>query len=163
MGMFYGAGEEANYLAGMAAATTKSNSIGGFVDRLFPIPGWSATYERLHVGCAGREPRRHGEGGVGQQTWFDPAPGPVRPPTSLAAPVAPTWSRRAVDSPAPQARPHRSKGIPWVGYDCGLSRKFAPTSWLTAAVYDWGRRTTLKRVKAAVERHLEDRQLLRLD
>ena len=41
----------------------------------------------------------------------------------------------------------QAAGVPWVGYNSN-SRRFAPTSWLTAAVYDWGL-YYLKRVKAA--------------
>ena len=37
--------------------------------------------------------------------------------------------------------------MPWVGYNSD-AKKFAPTSWLVAAVYDWGP-YYLKRVKAA--------------
>ncbi len=38
--------------------------------------------------------------------------------------------------------------MPWVGYDSN-AQKFAPNSWLTAAVYNWGP-YYLKRVKAAM-------------
>ena len=38
--------------------------------------------------------------------------------------------------------------MPWVGYDSN-AKKFAPKSWLTAAVYNWGP-YYLKRVKAAM-------------
>jgi basic membrane protein A and related proteins len=39
-------------------------------------------------------------------------------------------------------------GIPWVGYDSD-AKKFAPKSWLTASVYNWGP-YYLKRVQAAM-------------
>ena len=52
-----------------------------------------------------------------------------------------------VDSPA-AGQYAQSKGLPWVGYDSN-AKKFAPTSWLTAAVYDWGP-YYLKRVKGAM-------------
>ena len=39
-------------------------------------------------------------------------------------------------------------GAPWVGYDSD-AQKFAPKSWLTAAVYNWGP-YYLSRVKAAM-------------
>ena len=42
-----------------------------------------------------------------------------------------------------------SKGIPWVGYDSN-AQKFAPKSWLTAALYDWGVYYKL-RVKQAMD------------
>jgi basic membrane protein A len=53
-----------------------------------------------------------------------------------------------VDSPA-AGQYAQSKGIPWVGYDSN-AKKFAPTSWLTAAVYNWGP-YYLSRVKAAMD------------
>src|SRR5438034_779211 len=52
-----------------------------------------------------------------------------------------------VDSPA-AGQFAQSAGIPWVGYDSN-AKKFAPTSWLTAAVYNWGGYYT-KRVRAAM-------------
>ena len=41
-----------------------------------------------------------------------------------------------VDSPA-TGQFAESEGIPWVGYDSD-AQKFAPKSWLTASVYNWG-------------------------
>ena len=41
-----------------------------------------------------------------------------------------------VDSPA-AGQYAESESVPWVGYDSD-AQKFAPKSWLTAAVYDWG-------------------------
>ncbi len=52
-----------------------------------------------------------------------------------------------VDSPS-AGQYAQSKKIPWVGYNSD-SRKYAPTSWLTAAVYDWSV-YYLPRVKAAM-------------
>src|SRR5205085_10807320 len=52
-----------------------------------------------------------------------------------------------VDSPA-TGEFAQSKGVPWVGYDSNAMR-FAPTSWLTAAVYNWGP-YYLRRVRAAM-------------
>ena len=53
-----------------------------------------------------------------------------------------------VDSPA-AGQYAQSKGLPWVGYDAN-AKKFAPTSWQTAAVYNWGP-YYLTRVKAAMD------------
>ena len=113
-----------------AGAATKNGMIGYVVP--FPIPevirhanaftlGAQATHPRRRSSCldelvvrpgqgeeGGREPRRAGADVLGQN----------------------------VDSP-PAGQYAQSKGIPWVGYDAN-ARKFAPTSWLTAAVYDWG-------------------------
>ena len=53
-----------------------------------------------------------------------------------------------VDSPG-DGQYAQSKGVPWVGYDAD-ARKFAPTSWLTAAIYNWGV-YYVPRVKAAMD------------
>ena len=53
-----------------------------------------------------------------------------------------------VDSPA-TGQFAESKSIPWVGYDSD-AKSFAPKSWLTASVYDWGP-YYLRRVKAAMD------------
>ena len=54
---------------------------------------------------------------------------------------------RTSTRPPPASTPSR-KGVTWVGYDSNSS-KFAPKSWLTAAVYNWGP-YYLKRVKAGM-------------
>src|SRR5207247_1381150 len=53
-----------------------------------------------------------------------------------------------VDSPA-TGQFAESVGIPWVGYDAN-AKKFAPKSWLTAALYNWGP-YYLRRVQAAMD------------
>ena len=53
-----------------------------------------------------------------------------------------------VDSPA-AGQYSESVGIPWVGYDSD-AKSFAPKSWLTAAVYNWGP-YYLKETKAAMD------------
>jgi len=52
-----------------------------------------------------------------------------------------------VDSPS-TGQVAEKHGIGWVGYDSD-SHQFAPKSWLTASVYDWGK-YYLRRVKAAM-------------
>src|SRR5207244_357162 len=52
-----------------------------------------------------------------------------------------------VDSPS-TGQYAESVGIPWVGYDSD-AQKFAPKSWLTAAIYNWGV-YYVPRVKAAM-------------
>ena len=63
-----------------------------------------------------------------------------------------------VDSPA-TGQYAESQGIPWVGYDCDSS-KFAPKSWLTASVYNWGL-YYVKRDQGGDGRHVEAGLLLR--
>src|SRR5437773_17592 len=54
----------------------------------------------------------------------------------LAAKYPDVKFEQNVDSPA-TGQFAESKGVPWVGYDSN-AQKFAPKSWLTAALYDWG-------------------------
>ena len=82
---------------------------------------------------------------VWTKSWFDPAK-EKKAAESLVAAGADVIGQN-VDSPA-AGKYAQSKGLPWVGYNSD-SRKFAPTSWQVAAVYDWGKPYYLKRVKAA--------------
>ncbi len=66
--------------------------------------------------------------------WFDPAK-EKKAAESLVSAGADVLGQN-VDSPA-TGQFAESKGVPWVGYDSN-AQKFAPKSWLTAALYDWG-------------------------
>ena len=83
---------------------------------------------------------------VWTKSWFDPAK-EKKAAESLVAAGADVLGQN-VDSPA-AGQYAQSKGMPWVGYDSN-AKKFAPTSWLTAAMYDWGP-YYLRRVKAAAD------------
>ncbi|HSP72630.1 MAG TPA: BMP family ABC transporter substrate-binding protein, partial [Gaiellaceae bacterium] len=78
-------------------------------------------------------------------SWFDPAK-EKKAAESLKAAGADVIGQN-VDSPA-AGQYANSVGLPWVGYDSD-AMKFAPKSWLTAAVYDWGP-YYLKRTQAAM-------------
>ncbi len=95
---------------------------------------------------------------VWTKSWFDPAK-EKKAAESLVAAGADVIGQN-VDSPA-AGKYAQSKGLPWVGYNSN-SRKFAPTSWQVAAVYDWGLVLPQAR-QGGCERHLEDRELLGLD
>jgi basic membrane protein A len=82
---------------------------------------------------------------VWTNSWFDPAK-EKKAAESLHAAGADVLGQN-VDSPA-TGQFAESAGIPWVGYDSD-AQKFAPKSWLTAAVYNWGA-YYLRRVKAAM-------------
>ena len=83
---------------------------------------------------------------VWTNNWFDPGKGEegCREPPAAGADVL----AQNVDSPA-TGQYAQSKGVPWVGYDSD-ARKFAPTSWLTAPIYNWGP-YYMRRVKAAMD------------
>jgi len=139
---YFGAGEDSIYLSGMAAgAATKKGVIGYVVP--FPIP---EVIRHANAFALGAQLTRPGAKIklVWTKSWFDPAK-EKKAAESLVAAGADVIGQN-VDSPA-AGQYAQSKGLPWVGYD-NNARKFAPTSWLTAAVYDWGP-YYLKRVKAA--------------
>ncbi len=140
---YFGAAEDTVYLSGMAAgAATKKGTIGYVV--AYPIPevirhanAFALGAQAMHPGVKVRL--------VWTNSWFDPAK-EKKAAESLHAAGADVLGQN-VDSPA-TGQFAESVGIPWVGYDSD-AKKFAPKSWLTASVYNWGP-YYLKRVKAAM-------------
>jgi basic membrane protein A len=140
---YFGRAEDTIFLSGMAAgAAAKCNTIGYIVP--FPIPevirhanAFALGAQLTHPGVKIRL--------VWTNSWFDPAK-EKKAAQSLHAAGACVLGQN-VDSPA-TGQYAQSVGIPWVGYDSDSS-KFAPKSWLTASVYNWGI-YYLKRVKAAM-------------
>jgi basic membrane protein A and related proteins len=143
MAEYFGAGEDAIYLSGMAAgAATKAGTIGYVVP--FAIPEVIRHANAFALGAQATHP------GVKVRliwtnSWFSPDK-EKKAAESLHAAGADVIGQN-VDSPA-AGQYAESAGIPWVGYDSD-AKKFAPKSWLTAAVYHWGPYYT-KRVKAAM-------------
>src|SRR5437762_7382827 len=140
---YFGAGEDTIFLSGMAAgAASKSGKLGLVV--AFPIPevirhanAFALGAQLTHPGATVRL--------VWTLSWFDPAK-EKKAAESLASAGSDVLGQN-VDSPA-TGQLAESKGIPWVGYDSD-AQKFAPKSWLTAALYDWGV-YYVKRVKEAM-------------
>jgi basic membrane lipoprotein Med (substrate-binding protein (PBP1-ABC) superfamily) len=143
MAEYFGRGEDAIYLSGMAAgAATKKGVIGYVVP--FAIPevirhanAFALGAQKTHPGVKVKL--------IWTNSWFDPAK-EKKAAQSLVSAGADVLGQN-VDSPA-AGQYAESKKIPWVGYDSDAS-KFAPTSWLTAAVYNWGV-YYVPRVKAAI-------------
>jgi basic membrane protein A len=143
MSEYYGAGEDAIYLSGIAAgAATKTGTVGYVVP--FAIPevirhtnAFTLGVQKAHPGAKVKI--------VWTNSWFDPAK-EKKAAESLHAAGADVIGQN-VDSPS-AGQYAESAGLPWVGYDSD-AQKFAPKSWLTAAVYNWGP-YYLKRVKAAM-------------
>ena len=140
---YFGAAEDTVFLSGMAAgAATKKGNIGFVV--AYPIPevirhanAFALGARLMHPGAKIRLVWTH--------SWFDPAK-EKRSAESLYGAGADVLGQN-VDSPA-TGQFAQSKHVPWVGYDAN-AQKFAPTSWLTASVYNWGP-YYLRRVKAAM-------------
>src|SRR5690348_12192695 len=140
---YFGAGEDAIYLSGMAAgAATKKGVIGYVVP--FAIPEVIRHANAFALGAQATHPGAKVRL-IWTNSWFSPDK-EKKAAENLHAAGADVIGQN-VDSPA-AGQYAESKKVPWVGYDSD-AKKFAPTSWLTAAVYDWGP-YYIKRVKAAM-------------
>ncbi len=140
---YFGAAEDTVFLSGMAAgAASKTGNIGYVV--AFPIPEVIRHANAFTLGAQVTHPGAKVHL-VWTNSWFDPAK-EKKAAQSLVAAGADVLGQN-VDSPA-TGQYAESKNIPWVGYDSDSS-KFAPKSWLTASVYNWGP-YYLSRVKAAM-------------
>ncbi len=141
---YFGAAEDTIFLSGMAAgAASKTGKIGYVV--AYPIPevlrhtdAFTLGAQLTHPGATVRI--------IWTNSWFDPAAEKKAAESLVAAGVDVLGQN--VDSPA-TGEYAESQGIPWVGYDSDSSQ-FAPKSWLTASVYNWGP-YYLKRVEEAMK------------
>ena len=127
----YGAGEDTDYLAGIAAgAASKSGKVGAVMP--FAIPEVIRGLNAFTLGVRKSNP----DATVQVQwtsTWFDPAKERQAAESLLSAGVDTLWS--AQDSPA-AGEAAQEKGAFWVGYDSDQSANF-PDIWLTATTYHW--------------------------
>ena len=140
---YYGAGEDSIFLSGMAAgAATKSGVVGYVVP--FAIPEVIRHADAFTLGVRTTHPGAKVKL-VWTNSWFAPDK-EKKAAESLKAAGADVIGQN-VDSPA-AGQYAQSAGLPWVGYDSN-AQKFAPKSWLTAAVYNWGPYYA-SRVKAAM-------------
>ena len=140
---YFGAAEDTVYLSGMAAgAATKKGTLGYVV--AYPIPEVIRHANAFALGAQAMHPGVKVKL-VWTNSWFDPAK-EKKAAESLHGAGADVLGQN-VDSPA-TGQFAESVGIPWVGYDSN-AKKFAPKSWLTASIYDWGP-YYLRRVKAAM-------------
>jgi basic membrane protein A and related proteins len=140
---YFGAAEDTIYLSGMAAgAATKKGTIGYVVP--FAIPEVIRHANAFTLGAQAMHPGAKVKL-VWTNNWVDPAK-EKKAAQSLYGAGADVLGQN-VDTPA-TGQFAESVGIPWVGYDSN-AEKFAPKSWLTASVYNWGP-YYLKRVKEAI-------------
>jgi basic membrane protein A and related proteins len=143
MAEYFGASEDAIYLSGMAAgAATKKGTVGYIVP--FPIPEVIRHANAFTLGVQAMRPKAKVRL-VWTHSWFDPKK-ERQAAESLVAAGADVLGQN-VDSPS-AGQYAQSKKVPWVGYNSN-AQKFARTSWLTAAIYDWGV-YYVPRVKAAM-------------
>src|SRR5690242_14451617 len=141
---YFGAGEDAIYLSGMAAgAATKKGTIGYVVP--FAIPEVIRHANAFALGAQATHPGVKVKL-VWTNSWF--APDKERKAAENLHAAGADVLGQNVDSPS-AGQYAESRKIPWVGYDSN-AKKFAPHVWLTAAVYNWGP-YYLKRAKAAMK------------
>jgi basic membrane protein A len=141
---YYGAGEDAIYLSGMAAGAATKKGVVGYVVP-FPIPevirhtnAFTLGVQTTHPGATVKI--------VWTKSWLAPDK-EKKAAESLHTSGGADVMGQNVDSPA-AGQYSETAGIPWVGYDSD-AKSFAPKSWLTAAVYNWGP-YYLKEVKAGI-------------
>jgi basic membrane protein A len=140
---YFGAAEDTVYLSGIAAgAAAKCNTIGFVV--AYPIPEVIRHANAFALGAQLAHPGIKVKL-VWTNSWFDPAK-EKKAAQSLHASGACVLGQN-VDSPS-TGQYAETVNVPWVGYDSDAS-KFAPKSWLTASVYNWGP-YYLQRVEAAM-------------
>jgi basic membrane protein A len=140
---YFGAAEDTVFLSGMAAgAATKTGNIGYVV--AFPIPEVIRHANAFALGAQLMHPGAKVHL-VWTNSWYNPTK-EKQAAQSLSSQGADVLGQN-VDSPA-TGQFAQSKGIGWVGYDSD-AKSFAPHSWLTASVYNWGP-YYLSRVKAAM-------------
>jgi basic membrane protein A and related proteins len=144
MSQFYGAGEDTDYLTGMAAgAASKSGKIGYVAP--FAIPEVIRGVNSYTLGAQATHPGATVQV-VWTSTWFDPAKERAAAESLIAAGVDTVGS--AQDSPA-AGEAAKAKGLPWSGYDADQSANF-PDIWLTATNYNWGHYETA-RIQSAID------------
>ena len=132
MGNYFGAAEEARYLSGMAAGAATETNLIGYV-AAFPIPEVLRGINAFTLGAQEVNPDVEVQV-VWTSTWFDP-------------PIEGTAAQSLLDAGADVIAMHQDSAAPgqaaetegagWVGYNTDMT-EFAPTAWLTAAIWDWG-------------------------
>ena len=131
LGEYDGAGEQGDYLAGMAAGFASKTGKIGFVAP-FPIPevireidAYAMGARSVHPGATVRV--------VWTNSWFDPARERAAAQSLVAAGV--DMLGDGVDDPT-VGEVAQANGLKWTGYDSDQNA-FAPDAFQTATVYNW--------------------------
>jgi basic membrane lipoprotein Med (substrate-binding protein (PBP1-ABC) superfamily) len=128
---YFGAGEDGDYLAGMAAGyATKKGQIGYVAP--YPIPEVIREIDAYTMGA------RHAHPGatvrvVWTNSWFDPSKERAAAQSLVSAGVDVLGD--GVDDPT-VGQVAQANGLKWTGYDSNQG-SFAPNAFLTATVYNW--------------------------
>ena len=131
MANYFGAMEEAKYLAGIAAGMVSKKDYMGSV-LAFPIPEVVRLTNAFLLGAQEVNPKARMKV-IFTNSWFDPQ-GEKSAAESLIDAGADLLSQD-VDSPA-TGQAAGAAGLKWVGYNSDAS-EFAPKAWVTAPIWDW--------------------------
>jgi len=144
MSEYFGAGEDGDYLSGMAAGYATKNGKIGYVAP-FPIPevireldAYTTGAQYVHPGATVQV--------VWTNSWFDPAKETQAAQSLVSSGVDVLGD--GVDDPA-VGEVAQKNGLKWTGYDSDQSQ-FAPDAFLTATSYNWGP-YYIKEVKAVLD------------
>jgi basic membrane protein A and related proteins len=129
---YYGAGEDGDFLSGMAAGAATKNGKIGFVAP-YPIPEVIREIDAFTMGARSMNPNATVQV-VWTNTWFDPAKERQAAESLVAAGVDTLGDGQ--DSPT-TGQVAAAAGLKWTGYDSDQT-SFAPNAWLTGTTYNWG-------------------------
>ncbi|HYM98060.1 MAG TPA: BMP family ABC transporter substrate-binding protein [Candidatus Sulfotelmatobacter sp.] len=129
---YFGAGEDGDFLSGMAAGSATKNGKIGFVAP-YPIPEVIREIDAFTMGARLMNPNATVQV-VWTNTWFDPAKERQAAESLVAAGVDTLGDGQ--DSPT-TGQVAAAAGLKWTGYDSDQT-SFAPDAWLTATTYNWG-------------------------
>jgi len=141
---YFGAGEDGDYLAGMAAGFATKNGKIGYVAP-YPIPEVIREIDAYTIGARYAHPGTTVRV-VWTNSWFDPAKERQAAQSLVASGVDVLGD--GVDDPT-VGQVAAAKGLKWTGYDSNQN-SFAPNAFQTATVYNWAP-YYIKSVKAVMD------------
>ena len=132
LSQYYGAAEDTDFLAGMAAgAASKTGKLGYLAS--FPIPEVVRGINAWTLGARTANPEATVQI-VWVNSWFDP-PAERKAAEALIAGGVDAIGQKGIDSPS-TGDAAKAAGIPWAGYNRNQSKGYEDV-WLTATVYHW--------------------------
>jgi basic membrane protein A len=132
LSQFYGAAEDTDFLAGMAAGAASASGKLGYLAS-FPIPEVVRGANAWTMGARMMNPEAT-VNVVWLNTWFDP-PAERKAAEALIAEGMDVLGQKGIDSPA-TGDAAKAAGIPWAGYNTDQSANYGDV-WLTATSYHW--------------------------
>jgi basic membrane protein A len=129
---YFGAGEDGDFLSGMAAGAATKNGKIGFVAP-FAIPEVIREIDAFTMGARTVNANATVKV-VWTNTWFDPAKERQAAESLVAAGVDTLGDGQ--DSPT-TGQVAAANNLKWTGYDSDQT-SFAPKAWLTGTTYNWG-------------------------